>query len=204
MEMLTLGAAGRSRREAARLAIAGDGTRILEIGCGTGALTRLLLDNGASVLAIDENPEMLDLAVERIGAGRPGLIFEEKAAAEIDALAAGSFDTVAAAFSLSEMSGSERSYVLREAVRLLVDGGRVVVLDETLPGGRLARALVRVLRLPLVALAWVVTGRVSSPLRDTEGELRAAGLSALPHGRYLLGTIALFEGRKAGRKDGAT
>ncbi len=198
MELLTFGVAARSRRDAAGRAALVPGARILEIGCGTGALTSLLLRDGASVLAIDEAPEMLDIAAQRLGAPKdqPRLVLQEKAAAEIDGLEPASFDVVTAAFALSEMSASERAYVLGQAARLLVDGGRLVLVDETLPRTGLARFLFGLLRLPLSVLAWVLAGRTSSPLPRPEAELAAAGLSAVHERSYLFGTIGLFEARK--------
>lgn len=40
------------------------GERILDIGCGDGALTRLIVDAGASVLGIDGAPDMIRAATE--------------------------------------------------------------------------------------------------------------------------------------------
>src|SRR5436305_13452051 len=45
--------------------------RILDLGCGTGHLTRQIADRGASVIGIDVSPDM----VERARAQYPGLDF---------------------------------------------------------------------------------------------------------------------------------
>lgn len=52
------------------IALLGDvsGKRVLEAGCGPGILTNWLVDNGASVTAIDVSPEMVRLTTERLGA----------------------------------------------------------------------------------------------------------------------------------------
>jgi ubiquinone/menaquinone biosynthesis C-methylase UbiE len=52
---------------------AGDlrGRRVLEVGCGTGALAVALAEH-ARVWAVDESPEMVDVARARAGAGRVG------------------------------------------------------------------------------------------------------------------------------------
>lgn len=51
------------------LRLAGDlrGRSVLELGCAAGALTERLVDAGASVLAIDREPRMIDHAVRRLG-----------------------------------------------------------------------------------------------------------------------------------------
>jgi ubiquinone/menaquinone biosynthesis C-methylase UbiE len=43
------------------------GKRVLEAGCGTGPLTKWLVDNGADVVAFDVSQEMLALARSRLG-----------------------------------------------------------------------------------------------------------------------------------------
>jgi ubiquinone/menaquinone biosynthesis C-methylase UbiE len=51
------------------IALIGDvtGQRVLEAGCGPGALTTWLVDSGARVTAIDVSPEMVRLATDRLG-----------------------------------------------------------------------------------------------------------------------------------------
>src|SRR4029450_6115975 len=47
----------------------GRGSQILEIGCGTGQLTRSLVGRGANIVAIDPAPSMIALAQRRIPSG---------------------------------------------------------------------------------------------------------------------------------------
>ena len=199
MRVLTWGRV-EALRDAMALAIApaaGGAPEVLEIGCGTGALTRRLLQRGARVTALDQSPAMLEQARAHIAeapSGRAELL--ERTASEIDALPADSFDAVAASLCLSEMSRSERRFVLTEARRRLRPGGRLVVRDEVRPrrlGERLLHAL---LRGPQTALGWLLAGSVSRPLSDLAGELRDVGLEIEHEERWLAGALAVFVARR--------
>ena len=109
MRFITFGGVTKLHRAVVAAAVAKPGDRVLEIGCGTGSVTRLLLDRGAVVTAIDQSPEMLEQARERIGDEPRGAIrFIEQTASEIDALPEASFDSVVLSLCLSDMSASER------------------------------------------------------------------------------------------------
>ena len=54
MRWLTLGRVGRLHAALAEAAAATPGARVLEIGCGTGAVTARLVERGAQVTALDE------------------------------------------------------------------------------------------------------------------------------------------------------
>jgi len=56
---------GAAAARIARLTAPEPGTRVLEIGAGTGALTRALLRCGAQVTAMDVDPDMIELLRER-------------------------------------------------------------------------------------------------------------------------------------------
>ena len=43
------------------------GLRVLDAGCGPGALTEWLVEHGAAVNAVDVSPEMVRIARERVG-----------------------------------------------------------------------------------------------------------------------------------------
>ena len=192
MRAITLGRAGRVQAAVAAIAAPRPGGRVLELGCGTGAVTARLAERGARLTALDQNPEMLERARGRL-AGRAGEIeWLERTASEIDALPAAGFDAVVASFALSEMSASERRFVLAEAGRCLAPGGRLVIADEVWPTRRGARWLFRLLRVPQAAAGWLLAGVVSRPLHDPAAELRAAGLRVTATESWLLGSLGLY------------
>ena len=193
MRWLTLGRVTLLRSAMARAAAPSAGSEVLEIGCGTGALTALLVGRGARVTALDQNPEMLDRARVRLESARSGdAKLLECTAAEIDAQPEQGFDSVVAGLCLSEMSRGERAFVLRQARRRLRVGGRVVVGDEVLPAARWQRWIHALLRVPQALLAWLLAGSVSRPIPDLGAELREAGLVVRAERRWLLGGLALL------------
>jgi len=158
--------------------------QVLEIGCGTGNLTRALLARGATVTAIDVNPDMLAVATEKLGTGDGRLTLCEMAAVEIaDRFPRDSFDAVTATLVLSEMSEDEQAYVLAAARQVLRPDGRLVVADEVLPSGWLARLAYRCWRWPLAALTYLLTQTTTSAVRDLGAQVRAAGLRVVEERR---------------------
>jgi ubiquinone/menaquinone biosynthesis C-methylase UbiE len=186
MRLITLGRVDAVRAAVAHAAVGKPGAHVLDIGCGTGALTELLLDGGARVTAVDQNPELLELArakLASVSAERLALV--ESTASEIDDMPEGHFDAVAASFSLCEMSHSERHYVLTHARRCLAPGGVVVVGDELRPRSRVLAALHALLRVPQALLGWLMTGSVSRPIAALDRELREAGFRIRDERRWL-------------------
>ena len=193
MRVLTLGRIGRAHTAIADLAAPETGRRVLEIGCGTGLLTEQLVARGAIVEALDQNPEMLDLARARLRAAPQGRVtLHERTAAEIDGLPAKSFDTVAASLVFSEMSSSERAYVLRHVVRVLRPGGQLIVADEVRPRRSWQRLVHSLARGPLVLLTWIVTGSTTRAIADLRGEVERAGLRVREERRGGLDTFAVL------------
>jgi ubiquinone/menaquinone biosynthesis C-methylase UbiE len=87
------------------------GARVLEIGCGTGAICRRLARDAASVTGIDPSP----VFVERARALAPGIRFEVADGAELP-FADGSFDVVICHTVLCHVA--DCAAVLREARRV--------------------------------------------------------------------------------------
>lgn len=191
MRVLTLGRI--ASMHAAMAEAVPEGSRVLEIGCGTGLLTERLVGRAARVTAIDQSPPMLEQARQRLAAAGSGaLTLVETTASEIGALPERDFDAVATSFCLSEMSAGEREFVLTEVARRLRPGGRLIVGDEVRPRAPAARALHAVLRAPQAALGWLLVGSVSAPLRCPANEIERAGLKLRSEQRWLLGSFAVL------------
>ena len=191
MRWLTLGRVDEIRRAVVSAIPPVESPSVLEIGCGTGALTSLLIASGARVTAFDQNPEMLEQARERLG-DAPDCEILERTASEIDRLPDASFDAIVASFAFSEMSASERSFVLTRAAAKLRSDGRIAIADEVRPRSTGARLLFALLRAPQAALGWLVVGSVSHPLPDLEAELSSAGLRTIERREWLGGHLALL------------
>ncbi len=189
MRWLTLGRVAQLHEALAEAAAPKPGARVLEIGCGTGAVTERLVARGAEVTALDQNPEMLERARARLGDAPVAWL--ERTASEIDALPEQGFDAVVASLCLSEMSASERAFVLRAAAQRLRPGGVLAVADEVRPRRRGQRAIYALLRAPQAALAWLLAGSTSRPVPDLAEEIRCAGLALRGERRWLLGSLAV-------------
>jgi ubiquinone/menaquinone biosynthesis C-methylase UbiE len=197
MRLLTLGAVSQVHEALACAAASKPGRRVLEIGCGTGAATERLIARGAVVSALDQSPEMLELAKTRLAGRGPGSVtWIERTASELDAFEEGSFDAVVASFTLSEMSRDERRVVLRQAARCLRPGGTLAAADEVIPRTPGKRVLQAALRGPQAALGWILTGSVSRPVPDLAAEIREAGLDVSGERRWLLESLAMVTAEK--------
>jgi len=150
---------------------AAPGRRVLDVGCGTGAVALACARHGARVVGMDRSAEMLAVArgksVEYDAGG--SVEWVELAAAEIeDRFGPAEFDAVVSCLAFSEMSPEERAYVLRTAYRCLLPGGRVLIADETLPTGRVARIVRALPRGLLKAITYLLTQQTTHPILSPE------------------------------------
>ena len=195
MRWLTLGRVARLHTALARAVAGAPGRHVLEVGCGTGAVTEHLVAEGARVTALDQNPEMLEQARSRLAAPASGAMtgqvtWLERTASEIDALPAASFDAAVASLCLSEMSAGERAFVLRQLSQCLRAGGVLAVADEVRPTKSWQRVFHALMRAPQAVLRWLLAGSTSRPISDLAGEIQAAGFTVREEKRWLLGRLA--------------
>ncbi|MFF1273215.1 class I SAM-dependent methyltransferase [Streptomyces marokkonensis] len=209
------------RRSARRLGLGlprrGEGLRVLDLGCGTGASTAALAAvlPGARIVAVDASAGMLERA-----AAKPwpdGVTFVRAAAEGLaGAGVEGPFDAVFAAYLFRNVSDPDG--VLTTVRDLLAPGGRLGVHEYTLGGRRVDRAV-------WTAVCRGVVQPVATVLGDGElyrhlhrsvvefdtadrfaGRLRATGFDAvrvLPLPGWQTGITHTIVGRRPRTENGA-
>ncbi len=159
------------------------GTPVLELGCGTGSMTKLLLDAGADVTAVELSPHMLERARRKAKGARfvAGDLLSYKPERP--------FSRVLLSFVLHEMTPEIRAQALATAHRALAPGGRLTVLDfarpELAPMRLGLRAYLRVSE-PPQALDWLDRG--------PSQELPQAGFAVVGLEPLALGTAVVATG----------
>jgi demethylmenaquinone methyltransferase/2-methoxy-6-polyprenyl-1,4-benzoquinol methylase len=189
MRILTLGRIDRAYdRLASHVA---EGARVLDIGCGTGALSLRSARRGARVKGIDVDAGMLEIAARRVrDAGLAESIeLAEMGVAELDGEADASYDVVTSGLCFSELSDDEIAYALAQIRRILTPGGLLLLADEVKPRGLAARSFTTLARVPLVALAYLVTRRTTSPVAQLPERVARAGFAVEAVTTSALGTF---------------
>ncbi len=140
------------------LAMAGDlqGQRVLEVGCATGVLTEALVERGATVDAIDLNPDFIARAQARLG-GRAAFHVAD-IATPLPLSGSGTFDLVVASLVLHYLL--DWTVPLSEFARMLRPGG-ALVLSTHHPSADLeiAEPTVDYLDTVLLTDTWEIGGR---------------------------------------------
>ena len=105
------------------------GAAVLDVGCGPGALTQVLLERGASVAAVDPSESFVAAARERY----PDADVRRASAEELP-FADGSFDVAVAQLVVNFMSDPVGG--IRELARVTRPGGTIAASVWDLAGGR--------------------------------------------------------------------
>jgi ubiquinone/menaquinone biosynthesis C-methylase UbiE len=163
------------------LRLAGDisGKRVLEAGCAAGVLTAHLVEQGADVVAVDGEPQMIELARQRLGdSARLEVADLEK---PLNVVPDGSIDVVVASLVLHYIK--DWAPLLADLYRCLVPEGVLVASMHHPINGWLLSDRTDYHRIELVSEAWdwdgvAVTARAyRRSLSSIFGELRQAGFA---------------------------
>ncbi len=176
------------------------GQHVLDLGCGTGALTLRAARRGATVKAIDVSAAMLEIAARRLEEAslEEHVDLVEMGVAELDREQPESYDVVMSGLCFSELSHDELVYALEHAERVLRPGGLLLVADEARPRSLLARCLHAVVRAPLALLTYAITQQTTQAIRGLEQRVGEAGLSIVSVRSSLLQSFVEVVARKPG------
>ncbi len=195
IQLLTLGKIQSIKEKIANEYIR-EGTRVLEIGCGTGALTVMMAQRGAIVTGIDASPRMLAEAEKKIGESH---LEEQVSLKYMDATLVGdrfpteSFDLIVSTLVFSELPLDDQRFVLEACQKLLAPNGRLLIADEVIPANPITRLLFFLVRLSLVFLTWLITRTTTNSLRGFDSLLARNGFRASVAASKLGGSLVLYE-----------
>jgi len=154
------------------------GQRILDLGCGTGALTLRAAQKGAKVKGIDINPQMLEIAQKQ--AIKKNLLkninLSEIGVAELESEKSNDYDVVMSSLCFSELTESELIFTLKEINRILKPSGLLLVADEVRPKSILKRILNELLRFPLVIITYLITQITINSIENLPEKIKKNGL----------------------------
>jgi cyclopropane fatty-acyl-phospholipid synthase-like methyltransferase len=196
IRLLTL---GRLDRAYDRLASnVGEGRRVLDVGCGTGALTLRAARNGARVKGIDVNTEMMEVAESRVReAGLSEQVeLQEMGVAELDGEEPQSYDAVMSGLCFSELSEDELTYTLGQVGRILRPGGLLIAGDEVRPSKFASRLIHSVIKAPLAVITYLIAGQTTHAIEDLPARVTGAGLSIVSIRTTVLGSFMELVARK--------
>jgi demethylmenaquinone methyltransferase/2-methoxy-6-polyprenyl-1,4-benzoquinol methylase len=182
IRILSRGAIGEIYHRLAEL-VAEPGSRVIDVGCGTGSVALACAARGADVVGIDLNAGMLEVARKKSAAAASGagrIEWIELGALEIeDRFSPGTFDGAASCLLFSELTDEEQAYLLATLMSRVRPGGTVAIADEVAPEGAAARAWWRLRRAPLVAATWLLAQTSTRPVSGLEQRMRDAGFREL-------------------------
>ncbi len=201
-DLLSLGRTKAWRKVATSIIAPKPGMRILDIAAGTGSSSRPLADAGAEVIPLDFSKGMLEAGRKR----HPDLAFTHG-----DALALSfkdnEFDVTTISFGLRNTS--DTLLALRESLRVLKPGGRMVVIEFSQPTNKIFRTIY--LRYLMRALPPVARKVSSNPgayvylaesimawpnQADLAGMMKIAGFEKVHWKNLTFGIVAVHTGFK--------
>jgi ubiquinone/menaquinone biosynthesis C-methylase UbiE len=180
------------------ISFVGDEQRVLDVGCGTGALALRAAAKGAWVKGIDVNPQMLEIARSRARQAKleHRVEWAEMGVAELENEEAASYDVVVSGLCFSELTADEVSFALEQARRVLKPRGLLLLADEVVPDDLPQRILNTVLRIPLSVLVYLWTQTTTHAVVHLPHKVQEAGFVVESTRQQNLGSLLELVARK--------
>ncbi len=209
--LLSFGLDPSWRRHVVSLLPSRPGQRALDLATGTADQALALASAGgrfAKVIGLDVSSGMLDIGRRKVAArGLTDRVELVAGDAEAIPLPDASFDAVTMSFGIRNAAAREK--VLKEMLRVLVPGGRAVILEFSLPGARLWRwPYLAYLRLAVPALGALLAGNAAayrylgrsieafpSP-KEFERMMESAGFAGVEARPLTLGVVTAYQGER--------
>lgn len=154
------------------------GQIVLDIGCGSGALTLKAAEKGAKVKGIDVNPQMLEIAQMRASEANLTQNIElcEMGVTELGSEKEESYDVIMSGLCFSELNDDELFYTLKEVKRILKIGGLLLIADEVIPKSSFKRMLNWPIRFPLAIITCLIAQTSTNAIKNLPEKVNEAGL----------------------------
>lgn len=181
--------------------------KILDVGCGTGALDIRMAKNGGQVIAIDSSLAMLGFAKKRL---QQAGCYQQVTLKHMDATQIQQqfnnqkFDLIIMSLMLSELEPEARRIILKSCIQLLKPEGKMLLVDEIVPEKQLNKLIFYLFHAPLKLLTFLLTRTTTHPIKDIQNLFNSLNASLNPHLSYLGGSLRLYEIQALTIKDDGT
>ena len=198
------------RKAIKKIKDAGEAPRVLDVACGTGDFSIAIAKavGKGEVIGVDISKEMLEVMRQKVLKNKlESIISQEVGDGEALRFPEGSFDRVVNAFGIRNFENREKG--LREALRVLKPGGRLVILELSRPQNKIIRWFYDLYFLHILP---IIGGKVSGDRaayaylpasvkafpgkKEFTDELRRAGFVNITHRAFTFGICRMYTGER--------